>query len=118
MSIHHNLIFGCFFYCILIMIYNPLIIMIFSSWENIAYIAALYNIVSIFLHELIRLVHVTLIVTNRSRCFMMHNHFYSFRFCIFMYLFNIKIRIWRYKIENVVFGATKPVFPALIPAFN
>ena len=57
------------------------------------------------------------IISNGAGCFMMHDHFYAFAFCIIPNGGYIKIGIRRYKIKYIIFGFAKPVFPAYIPAF-
>src|SRR5690606_16309785 len=64
-SIDHNFIFGCFFYSILIMIYNPLAVMVFASGQNIAYITTFYSIIAVVNHKLISFVKMSFVVANR-----------------------------------------------------
>ena len=115
--VDHNFVFGCFFYSVLIVVIGPLAVMIRAQRKDIANVSAFYSIITIVFHELVRFVHMTLIITNRSRSFVMHDHFYSFGLRIVTNSFDIKIWIRSYEIKNIIFGMAKPIFPSFVPSF-
>src|SRR5690606_41874973 len=115
--IDHNLIFRCFFECILMMVVDPLTIMVFPTGDDIADIACFCCIITIIFHELIRLIYMTLVISYRARSFMVHNHLHPLALRVGSYFIQIKIRIRRYKIKDIVFRISKPIFPTNIPSF-
>ena len=48
----------------------------------------------------------------------MHHEFYTFFMCIFIKIFDIKVRIWRHKIKHIFLPMAKPVFPTDVPSFD
>ena len=92
--------------------------MVITSWDNVSHIATLYSIITIFLHEIEGCIEMSFVVTYARRCFMMHHEFNPFAVCIVIQSLDIKVRIRRNKIENIVFPAVSPVLPTYIPSFN
>ena len=99
------------------MVIHPLSIVVLTTWNNVAYIATFYRIISVVCHELVCLVHVAFIVTYRSRSFMMHHQFYAFACSVALKFFHIEVGIGSYKIKHIIFAFSEPVFPTFIPAF-
>src|SRR5699024_2660365 len=99
------------------MVIHPLSIVVLTTWNNVAYIATFYRIISVVCHELVCLVHVAFIVTYRSRSFMMHHQFYTFACSVTLKFFNIKVGIGSYKIKNIIFASSKTVFSTFVPVF-
>ena len=89
----------------------------FSARNDVAYVSALYRVVSIVCHKLISFVHVAFVVAYRSGSFMVHHHFDPFAGCIAMDFLHIEIGIRSDEIKYIVFAVAKPVFPAFVPAF-
>ena len=118
MRIYHNFIISSFLHSIQIVVYHPLSIVMFTTRNDITHITALHRMISIVYHKLISLIHVTLIVTDRSRSFMMHNHLHTFAGCIAMHFFHVKVRIGSYKIKHIVLALAEPIFPTLVPSFH
>ncbi len=116
-SVYHDFVVRCFLHRIQIVVVHPLSIVVLATWNDIAYIAAFYRIISVVCHELVCLVHVAFIVTYRSRSFMVHHQFYAFACSVTLKLFYIEVRIGGYKIEDIIFAFPKPVFPTFVPAF-
>ena len=73
MCIYHDFIIGCFLYRIEIMVVHPLSVMVFSTRDDVAHITTLYRVITIIGHKLVSFVHVSFVVTYRSRSFMMHH---------------------------------------------
>ena len=99
------------------MVIHPLSVMMFAPRDDITHITAFYSIVSVVSHKLVGCIQMSLIITNGSRCFMMHHQFHTFLFGIRIQHLHIKIRIGSDKIKYIIFGFAKPVFPAFVPAF-
>ena len=118
MSVHHDMMFGGLFDDVHIMVIHRLAIVMVSSGDNIAYISRLYGIISIFVHQLISLFDMTFVILCRRRSFVVHHQLYSFRMGIVIKSLDVKIRIWRYKVENITFPHVCPVFPSYVPSFN
>lgn len=66
MCIDHYMVFCSFLHCIKIMVDHPLPIMMFTTWDYITYISALHRIVSVFRHQTVSCVQMTLIIPDRT----------------------------------------------------
>ena len=62
--IHHDVVFGCFCDTIKVMIIEPLPVMMLATRDDVAYITALYRIVSIFVHQVVCSLKMALVITN------------------------------------------------------
>ena len=108
---------GSFSHGIQVMVVHPLPIMIFAARNDIAHITAFHGIVTVLVHQVIGSLHVAFVVACGSRCLMMHHQFDTFGVSILIQVFDIKIRIWSEKVENIILAVAEPVFPTGIPAF-
>ena len=115
--IYTNFVVGCLLHGIEVVVVQPLPIMMFTTGNHITYISALHGIVAIIHHKLIGLVHVTFVVAHRTGCLMMHHQLHAFALGIFIQHLHVEIGIRGHKIEYIILGFAKPVFPAFIPAF-
>ena len=61
---------------------------------------------------------MTLIISNRSGCFVMHHQFHAFRVGIIVECLDVEIRIGSLEIKHIVLLMTKPIFPSDIPSLN
>ena len=118
MRINHDFIVGGLGYAIQVVIIHPLTIVMFTARNDVAHIATLNCGVPIVNHKLVSLVKMTLIVTGRTRCFVVHNHFYALRSSIFMNSLDIKIRVRRDKVKHIVLFMSEPIFPTNVPTLN
>ena len=116
--IHHDFVIGGFLHCIQVVIVHPLSVVMFAAGDDVAYITALYGVVSIVCHKLVGFVHVAFVVAYRSGSFVMHHHFDSFAGCIAVDFLHIEVGIRSHEIKHIVFAVAEPVFPAFVPAFN
>ena len=66
MAIHHDMVLGGFCYGIVVVVYDGLTVVVLAVGDNLAYIAAFHGIVAVFVHQLIGLLHPTLIVHCRG----------------------------------------------------
>ena len=101
--IHHNFMIRSFLHRIQIMIIQPLTVVVFTTWDDIANISTLHRIVTVIFHKLISFIHMTFIVTHRCRSLMMHHQLHSFTSSILIQHFHIKIRIRSNEVEHIVF---------------
>ena len=118
MRINHYFIVGGLGYAIQVVIIHPLAIVMFTAWNDVAHIATLNCGVTIVNHKLVSLVKMALIVTGRTRCFVVHNHFHTLRGSIFMNCLDIKIRVRRDKVKHIVLFMSEPIFPTNVPTLN
>ena len=116
-SINHNLVIGCLFNGIKIVIIHPLSVVVLTARNDIAYITALHSIVTVVYHELVSLVHMTFVVAYRSRSFMVHHQTYTFASCILLQFFHVKVWVRSHKVEYIVLALTEPIFPTFVPSF-
>ena len=65
-GIDHYFIINGLFYSIQIMVHHPLAVVVFSPWNDIAHVTALYSIITVIGHKLVSFVQVTFIITYRG----------------------------------------------------
>ena len=114
--VNHHVVTCGFLNGIQIMVYHPLSVMVLATGQYVTHVSALYGVISIFVHELISGFHMTFVVANGGRCFMMHDEFYAFRMSIFVESLDVKVGIGRKKIKYIVLLMAEPVFPSRVPA--
>ena len=117
-AVDANLIIGGFLHGIEIVVVHPLSVVVFSARNDIAYIAAFHCIIAIIHHKLIGFVHVAFVIADGRRCFMMHHQLHTFALGVSVQHLYIEIGVWGYKVENIIFGMSEPVFPAFVPTFH
>ena len=100
------------------MIIHPLPVMMLTTRNDITNISTFHGIIAMICHKLISFIQMTFIVTNESRCFMMHHQSYSFTPGIIIQHFYIKIRIRSNKVKDKISGTSSPTFPTFIPTFH
>ena len=100
------------------MVHHPLAVVMLPARNDFPHIACFHRINSFGYHVLIGLIHSALIIRYRTRGLMMHDQTQTFGLRILRQRINRIIRIWAHKIEYFLFPISKPIFPALIPAFH
>ena len=75
MGIDHDVIVGCPLDGMLVMVDFELTVVMFTTRDDIAYIAGLDSIIAVILHELVSTIHVLLVIHHRRRCLVMHHDF-------------------------------------------
>ena len=98
-----------------IVVVHPLAIVVFTTGDDIAHIAALHGSVAIFVHQLIGSLQMALVVAGRGRCLMMHLQADALGMGIVVQALQVEVGIRRLEVKNVVFRLAKPIFPANVP---
>ena len=88
-----------------------------ATRDDISHIACLDSIITVFVHQLIRLFDMPFVILCRRRGFMVHQDLNTFRVCILIKHLDIEVRIRSDKVEDITLPHIRPVFPADIPAF-
>ena len=65
-SVDHNLLFSGFFDCVEVVVVGPLAVMSLAFGKDVSDIAALDSVVAVFVHQVVGLIHVTLVVGDRA----------------------------------------------------
>ena len=71
--VNHNLIIGCTFHGLQVMVHHHLSIVILATRNDVANISAFHRVISVEVHQLVGTVHVTFVVHHRRRRFMVHH---------------------------------------------
>ena len=100
------------------MIVHPLTIVMLSTRNNVTYIAALYRIVSILVHQAVGSIQMTFVITDRGRGLVVHHQAYALAMSIVVKSFEIEVWIGCLEVEDIVLGVSEPVFPTNVPALN
>ena len=118
MGIDHDVVLGSLGNTIEIMVVEPLPVVMLSTRNDIAYIAALHSIVAIFVHQIIGSLQMTFIVADRSRCLMVHHQANAFGVGVVVERLDIEVGIRSNEVEDIILAVAIPVFPAFVPAFD
>ena len=118
MTVHHNVMLGSLFDHIEIMVVHRLTVMMVTTWNHITHIACLHSIITIFIHQFISLLDMTLIILRRRTGLMMHHQLHTLGMGIVVERLDVEIRIRCDKIEDVALPHICPVLPSYIPAFH
>ena len=118
MCIYHDMMLCSLDYGIVIVVDEGLAVVVFTVWDDIAYVSALDGVVAVFVHEIVGFFHVALIVHSGGRTLMVHHKADSLGMCIGIQCGKIKVGIRCHKVKNIVLLVTEPVFPALVPSFD
>ena len=116
--VHHDVMLGCFGNCKEIMVHHPLAVVVFTAGKDITHISGFYRVISILVHQLVRFLHMALIVSDRRRAFVVHNQFDALGVRIFIQSLNVEIRIRGLEVKHGIFGIAGPIFPANIPTLH
>ena len=117
MAVDTDLIFRRFLDGVKIVVVHPLAVVVLASWNDVSYVTTLYGVVAIVYHELVSLIQVTLIVTDRRGGLVVHHQTDAFAVRVIIEHFHVEIRIGRYEIKYIIFRFAEPIFPAFVPAF-
>ena len=101
---------------VVVVVDHELAVVVLPFWEDVAHIAALHGIVTVAVHEIVRIFHVTLVIDCRRGSFVMHYKLHTKAVRIGVEPRKVEVGIRGNKVENVEFLAAEPVFPALVPA--
>src|SRR5690606_35886907 len=116
--IYRNLSLGCFLNDIVIMPDHALAVVRHGIRNDKTYIAGLYSIVPEFIHIVKGNFELAFVLGHGSRGFVMHDKPYVFFLSVVRYQRDVKIRIRRYKIKNVLPTGAIPVFPSGVPTLD
>ena len=76
-GVDHDMLVGCFLYGIKIVTHRFLVVVVFSLGKNVADVAALYRVITVFVHQVVGAVHIFLVVRYRAGGLMMHHQLYT-----------------------------------------
>ena len=112
------MVLGGFLHTVLIVVIHPLAVVMLAARKEVAYIPGFDRRVFVLVHELVRRVEPTLIVTDGTGCLMVHNHLHSFGLGVVMNALDIKIGVRSDEVIDEVFLVSEPVFPTDVPTFD
>ena len=92
--------------------------MVVATWDDVAHIARLHSIIAIFIHQVERLLHVTLVVLRRATCLVVHQQLYTLTVGIVVEHLDIEVGIRRHEVEDIALPHVCPVFPTNVPTLD
>ena len=117
-GIDGDLVLSSFLDSVEVVVDHTLTVVVLTTWDDVAHVAALDGRVAIVDHELVRLIHMTLVVPDRARGLVVHDDLHSLALSVVTELSYIKVGIRSDEVEDAILAVTEPVFPADIPAFD
>ena len=117
-GIDHNLVVCSALDGMLVMIDSDLAVVVLTTRDEVADIAALHRIIAIVLHQLIGLVHVLLVVHDRRGGLVVHDELHTLRVGILIERLDIEVGVRRLEVEDIFLRVAEPVFPTDIPALD
>ncbi len=100
------------------MIVDPLAVVVLTSRNDVAHVAAFDRGVPVAVHQLIGLVEVPLIVADGGGGLVVHHHLHPLALRVAVDLVDIEVRIGGLKVEDIILGVAEPVLPADVPPFH
>ena len=117
-GIHHNVVLCSLNHSVMIMVDDGLAVMVLAVRDDIAHVAALDGVVAVLVHELVGLLHVTLIVHGGRRGLVVHHKADALGMGIGVEGGQVEVRVGSHEVKHVILLGSEPVFPALVPAFD
>ena len=71
-GVDHDMMLGSLLHDIEVVVVHRLRVVMVATWDDVAYVAGLYGIVAVFVHQLESLFHVALVVLRRTGGLMVH----------------------------------------------
>ena len=117
-GIDHDMVLRRLLNAIEVVVVDPLRIVGLASRHDISDIAGFHGGVVVAVHELIRGIEMALVVADRGRGLVVHNHLHSLFLGIVVDTLYIEVGIGCNEVIDIVFLIAEPVFPSDIPALN
>ena len=117
-GIDGDLVLSSFLDSVEVVVDHTLTVVVLTTWDDVAHIAALDGGVAIVDHELVRLIHMALVVPDRARGLVVHDDLHALALSVVTELSHIEVGIRSDEVEDAILAVTEPVFPTDIPAFD
>ena len=117
-GINHDMVLRRLLNAIEVVVVDPLGVVGLASRHDIAHIARFHGGVVVAVHELICRIEMALVVADRGRGLVVHNHLHSLFLGIVVDTLHIEVGIGGNEVIDIVFLIAEPVFPSDIPALN
>ena len=101
-----------------VVIDHALAVVVLSSGDDVAYVATLDGGVAVIDHELVGLLHVTLIVCDRAGGLVVHDDLHALAPSIVTELSDIEIRVRGDEVKDTILAMAKPILPADVPTLD
>ena len=100
------------------MVDHTLAVVVFPSGDDVPYIATLDGGITVVDHELVRLLHVTLIVPYRAGSLVVHDELHALALGIITELSDVEVGVRGDEVKYSVLAMTEPILPSDIPSFD
>ncbi len=117
-GIDHDMVLGGLHNGVMVVVDEGLAVVVLAVRDDLAHIAALHGIVPILVHEVIGLLHPTLVIDGGRRTFMMHDQADTLLVRILVQGRQVKVRIRGDEVEDEVLLVPVPVLPAFVPTLD
>ena len=117
-GIDGDLVLSSFLDSVEVVVDHTLTVVVLTTWDDVAHVAALDGGVAIVDHELVGLIHMALVVPDRARGLVVHNDLHALALSVVTELSDIEVGIRSDEVEDAILAVTEPVFPTDIPAFD
>ncbi len=92
--------------------------MVVATRYDVAHIATLHGIIAILVHEIVGILHVTLIVDHARRSLVVHHELHALAVGVLVERLDVEVGIRGKEVEHIVFHVSRPVFPSFVPSLD
>ena len=118
MGVDHDSVFRGLLDGIQVVVDEPLAVMVLAAGNDRPDIAAFDGPVAVLPHETVGIVETALVVADRRRGFVVHDHLHAPFAGVFADRFEVEVRVGRHEVEHPVLRVPEPVLPAFVPALD
>ena len=101
-----------------VVVHHALTVVVLTAGDDVAYVAALDSGVAVVSHELVRLLHVPLIVRDRAGGLVVHDDLHALALSVVTELSDVEVGVRGDEVKDTILTVAEPVFPTDIPAFD
>ena len=116
--IHHDMVLGGLFHSMQVMVVHILAVVMLATRNDVAHIAGLHSIVTIFVHQLVGIFHIALIVGDAGAGLVVHEQLHSLAVGILVEHVDVKVGVGDLEVKHIILPHAGPVFPTGVPALH
>ena len=117
-GVDHDVVLGGLLHGIEIVVVHGLRVVMVAAGNDVSHVTGLHGVVAVIIHQLVGLLHPSLIVGDAGGSLVMHHELHALGVGIVVEILDIEVGIGRDEVEHIPFPAVGPVFPAHVPSFH
>ena len=101
-----------------VVVHHALAVVMLTTGDDVAYVAALDSGVAVVSHKLVRLLHMALVVRDRAGGLVVHDELHALALSVVTELSDVEVGVRSDEVKDTVLAVAEPVFPTDIPALD